>query len=441
MPDVLICYEHIQREVANATMLKYELERRGLSCHIMHFNGPGFYHYSKRKNRAKVVLCPWLRHNDNVYHYLKLADKMNRLVDIQCEQVYNEKGIASGLCKIAGESIKASHLCWGENSFKRLVDCGVKPEHLPVTGAIQLDYGRELFKNYYLPREEISRQYGLDNSKRWCLFVSSFGYANYDENGIREQVKLFGEHILNLVKMHKASQSIVLDWIEKLLSSIDCEFIYRPHPSENLCARLNEIQKNHSNFHIISDYSVNQWAKVADSVNLWYSTSNAEIVSLGVNYEIIRPIKIPDELEIESMRQEKHITSCDDFVRFNEGDWRLSYDIQQRRDMLRYYYSNISNDFSACEKIIDYIESLIKDEKIMSFKFKFSETLRYEKLEISKRVISFIMETQIRYPRYRFIEKLPLKKIIRKNLVRKVDLYYQMLETQRKMDDYLSAIL
>ena len=63
MIDFLICYEHVNREVENDALIKYELERRGYTCEIIPFSGPGFARFCREK--ARVVVTPWLRYRVN----------------------------------------------------------------------------------------------------------------------------------------------------------------------------------------------------------------------------------------------------------------------------------------------------------------------------------------------------------------------------------------
>ena len=149
--DFYIFYEHINREIENDTLLKNELQKRGYSVKIVDFHGPGLYEASRKKNRAKVVATPWLRYDSNVYKYTQFAQNPYKLVNLQWEQVYNNDGIKSGLTDTRGEAEKAYHICWGENAQNRLHRNGIPKELLPITGAMQMDYGRPEMKEYYEP--------------------------------------------------------------------------------------------------------------------------------------------------------------------------------------------------------------------------------------------------------------------------------------------------
>ena len=265
--DFLICYEHIVREIENDTLLKHELEKRGYSCKIIHHRDIDACVH-ETKDKAKVVVTPWLRYDVDVYQFLRLAKRPHKLVNLQCEQVYSEFGLKSGLTKTSGQALKARHMCWGENSRSRLVNQGAAKEDVVTLGAIQMDYGRPIFKDYYLSKEKFAKQYGLDKKKRWNLLISSFAYANYGDESIKVLEASFGCSLAQLVESHRESQRLTLDWVENLLKVSDSEFIYRPHPSERVDLRLKAMVERYPHFHVISDHSVKQWATVCDKVNL-----------------------------------------------------------------------------------------------------------------------------------------------------------------------------
>ena len=82
--DFLICYEHVVREVENDTLIKYELEKRGYSCKIIHYNDVDYYLHAY-KDKAKVVVTPWLRHDADVCEYLPFAKKPYNRLEITSE--------------------------------------------------------------------------------------------------------------------------------------------------------------------------------------------------------------------------------------------------------------------------------------------------------------------------------------------------------------------
>lgn len=52
-------------------------------------------HLHMTKEKAKVVVTPWLRYDINVCRYLSFAKKPYKLVNLQWEQAYSERSLES----------------------------------------------------------------------------------------------------------------------------------------------------------------------------------------------------------------------------------------------------------------------------------------------------------------------------------------------------------
>lgn len=419
MPDFLICYEHINREVENDSLIKYELEKRGYSCEIMHFNGPDFFRYALPGKRAAVVAAPWLRYDDDIYHFLLMAQKSKKIVNLQWEQVYTFAALESGMAAIAGQSKKASHICWGENQKVRLSESGIGGSRLPVTGAIQMDYGRPLFQDYYLDRDHLAQDFSLNRSKRWFLLISSFPYANYNDADLKKLEARFGTFVLDVAALHRRAQAAILEWVQQLLKIADCEFIYRPHPSENLTQQLKDMEAQYPNFHIISTHSVKQWAKVCDKVNLWISTSNAEIAAMGVDYLVLRPEPIPSDLEVESMGKETIITDCASFIRENLRETSAN-DTAAKLQNLSWFYS-YDPETPAYIKVADYLEQVLKTDTRTDYSFSWKQRVSYGYQELKQLVVSFLLKQQLTHPQTDYYRHLPLRDAVKDNLRAQVE--------------------
>lgn len=433
--DFLICYEHIVREIENDTLIKYELEKRGYSCKIIHFNDIDYCLHAG-KEKAKVVVTPWLRYDTNVCRYLPLAKKPYKLVNLQWEQVYSERGLKMGLTSTTGQALNACHMCWGENSRNRLVEAGVPEENVAIVGAIQMDYGHPLFNDYYLSREAIAKQHGLDASKKWNLLVSSFAYANYGEASIRAMEKELNLSMTETVEMHKLSQRLTLDWVETLLQTADCEFIYRPHPSEKVDERLRAMAEKYPHFHVISESSVKQWARVCDKVNLWISTSNAELLSMGVDFAIIRPTEIPAEQEVESMRSETFITDCDAFIQYNTSDTNTAAAIGEKLKNISHFYS-YDPDYPAYKRTADYLEQVLKSNKGQCYRFTAKQRLKETLTALKRYYVSTLARKCYLSGSMKPAQHAPLKQAIKRNIEQAIQKRESKEKLENAMLDYL----
>ena len=410
MIDFLICYEHVNREVENDALIKYELERRGYTCEIIPFSGPGFARFCREK--ARVVVTPWLRYDENVFHYLQMAGKPSKLVNLQWEQIFFQSNLDKGIDNTRGEALKAKHICWGAHGQQQLLSAVAQKENLPITGAIQTDYGRSRFRGYYQAKDELSKKFELNESLPWHLFISSFDLANYGEENIAALEAQFHCSMAEQVQVYQDSQRLTLDWIERFLKEHPDEFIYRPHPSEQDIPRLAEMEAAYPNFHVIREYSVKQWAIAADRNYLWISTSLAEITAMGRACHILRPTPIPPDLEVENMRELPKITTLEGFLSAASAD--TDGECLTMTSMEPFYHYDPA--VPAYIRVADALEQTLREEGGQAYRFTLRQRLVLGQKELRKRVVSEIMERQEVQPERNLIDTLPLKPIIRENL-------------------------
>lgn len=418
MIDFLICYEHVNREVENDALIKYELERRGYTCEIIPHSGPRYGFYAHHK--ARVVVAPWLRYDQDVQQFLPLCAKPHKIVNLQWEQVYSDFGIRNGLTATSGWSLSAKHLCWGEHARQRLLRDGATPQNLYVTGAIQMDYGRPRFHAYYHSRKALAEEYGLDPERPWHLLISSFAYANYGEENIAALEAQFHCSMTELVQVHRDSQRLTLDWIERFLKAHPDEFIYRPHPSEKNAPRLAEMETAYPNFHVIREYSVKQWAIAADHNYLWISTSLAEITAMGRACHILRPIPIPPDLEVENMRELPKITTLEGFLAAASAD--TDGECLTMTSMEPFYHYDPA--VPAYIRVADTLEQILHEPEGQQFSFSASEHHSMENTKLRRCIVSRITDLSLAHPDADFLKFLPIKPVIKKN-IRKAMLEYR----------------
>ena len=433
MLDFLFFYEHVNREVENDILVINELEKRGYVCELMPFDGPEYWKKVLFRKRAKVLVTPWLRTNTNIKHFSYLGNKPLKFADLQWEQV-STKGIReSGIFSIQTDALKALHMCWGEATKSILLNDGGREELLPVVGALQQDFSRKEFNDYYLSRNQIAGQYRLNADIPWILYISSFSMANVTDKYVGDLVSKYGHYFLEERQINVESQNKTIEWIKEYISNHKCEFIYRPHPTESTSLIIKDVADNFSNFHIISDYSVKQWGKVCNKVNLWISTSNAELLSMGINYGIVRPIPIPPEFEIESMIGEKYITTLDQFIEFNE-DQTINEPTEDRLQRVFHYY-DFNKTFPAYKRIANALEKAINSDDRTIYLFDKEQIKKSRRIFIRTCVFSFWIWLDIKSER--MIDIIPIKKTWKDIIHKKSKEYKEGKRVENKTREYL----
>jgi len=171
MLDYLFVYEHKARELESVCLLKAALELRGYSCEIIQLHNFSFKTLNFRYfNKPKVIIVFALYNNKSfVGHVIDFVGYSKKVVNLQWEQIISDKYIKLGLHNPKGLAALATHICWGENSFKRLINNGVK--NAVIAGAIHLDFLRNDFRDFYKTREELCDEFNIDGAtaKTWKI--------------------------------------------------------------------------------------------------------------------------------------------------------------------------------------------------------------------------------------------------------------------------------
>jgi surface carbohydrate biosynthesis protein len=296
--DFLIVYERKNRELENAILLKLELERRGYSCDIAQYYDASMFDVFNR-NPPKVVLTPHLYETSNVIRTLSRFGRANHIVNLQYEQVLSEKWERLGHHNPKGEATKAFHICWGSKTAERLLNAGIPEDNIKVLGALQLDLLRKEYRRTtHDAKVDLSVKYNLPQQSQWKLFLSSFTYADIDEDRLKMNESVAGTKLSSFVDIHTKSRDEILDWFDKVLQQ-DREsiFIYRPHPDELSLDKVVELSKKYHNFRIINEGAAKIWIEGSDHILSWYSTTVVESHALDKSYSILRPFELPGDFD------------------------------------------------------------------------------------------------------------------------------------------------
>lgn len=393
MIDFLIMYEVRVRELESIILLGNELKKRGYSVEYLSFDFVNLKDYiNNRKllkkyfNNVKVVLMPSLYHNKELYNIVYyVAGNCKNIVNLRWEQYFSNKVMNNTDSFLFPHELakKAYHVCWGEWSYETLLHAGIDDNKLLKTGALQLDFLRKELSQYYLNREKLFEFYKLPNDKKTVLYMSSFASATMTERQFKGGEKDFdGAYKKDdaAVSFSKKSYESTLNWINELLSiRKDITFVYRPHPSENITGKLEELSDKYSNFRIISDYSVKQWILTCDCILTWVSTSIVEAYFAGKSCFIVRPVTYEFENDMSVYRGARFIDNKKDF--FDCIDRVCECSVSEEMMKRCYYYDSDA----AYIKLSNCLEKILRDEEN---EFEWDEDLA-NKFEKSRRKLLF----------------------------------------------------
>lgn len=356
MSKIVIEYEHKAREMETVLLLSYILKKRGHKVKLIQINEQNriqylFWH-------PDMIITPYLYGNFELFEYVyKIFGKVKKICNLQWEQVYN--GTSKENKRTPKElARKAVHICWGEDSYDRLKMSGCK--NAVLTGAPQLDFLRKEFRGWYKERKDLFEEYGIDESKKTILFISTFTYFGLSDERMEELKKIVDFDPYSFRELTERTRDEVLNWFERILKdNSDVNIIYRPHPGELMDERINSFSKNNENFHIISDYSVKQWITTCDIILNWYSTAGVEVYFAGKANLFLRPFAFPHDMDFEMFTDACYISSYDELKKYIASpelinEYYLSHPIEIK---LSPYYL-IDNE-CAYMKIISVIEKMI----------------------------------------------------------------------------------
>lgn len=356
MKRIVIVIEVVNRELDNALLLKCVLEKRGYKVKILSKTEQ----ISIKKTDILIIPNCYNTENYEFYRY-RFNCKSGQIVSMQYEQVLAKYSIKNGFYNPKGRAKDVVQLCWGSNSYERMLQYGVDKKKIEIVGAIQLDTTRQQFDRMFKTKNELAKEYHIDIEKKWILYISSFSCAQ--ENLIQDRLReVFDEErVLRFKKVSAISQKYTLDWFDEFLT-INDEYvvIYRPHPVELNSKSISDLRKKYPDkFKCIYDLGIKQWIKVSDIVSTWFSTSIVESYMMKKNCLIFRPVEIDEEDECEIYYGCNSYKTYDDMTKsiLNYANTLEQFPID-KDEIFRHYDEK---ELPTYERIADYIKQMEGD--------------------------------------------------------------------------------
>lgn len=313
--DFLILYEHVVREYESLLLLKLELEKRGYSVEIHQLlDRKKLKYMTYCKPKVLVSSCMYDEEAINSHVYNNVG-KCKKVVNLHWEQMLSDTQEQGDWFNFKGNAKRCIQTCWGTLTQQRLIQHGMLEKNCPVTGAIMMDFLRPEFQGYFKNKQQLCKEFGLDPNKKLILYISSFGYASMTPEEVKELSAMAGEDFTGFAHTNQVSMQQTLDWFEQYLAeNPDHQLVYRRHPSEWNSPRLQKMEQQYPNFHIIFADSVKQWITVADNIFIWMSTAIAEVYFAKKSCHILRPVPIEHEFDPVIYKDAQYITSYSQFM-------------------------------------------------------------------------------------------------------------------------------
>ena len=277
--DIIIFYEHVNREYESVNELKKTLSLKGVTSIIIPI------HYNKYINliswKPKLILMPFLYDKNIDIHltYEKLYGKI-KVVNLASEQILDSQTILSHLPKDS-YSVNATHCAWSTKYQDSLLKVGVKKDDIWLIGNPRIDAGL------------------LINSKRdlkYILIPTSFARTFISDSYINK-IRVDKNIYLRRVEHAKKARDNFFKFIYKLSKVFDEEiYVLRPHPNVNIEHYLksfliiNSIDKLPKNIKIDPSGSIYSALSKTKLVISWFSTTIVESYLFGVKHLVYDPL-------------------------------------------------------------------------------------------------------------------------------------------------------
>lgn len=361
--DFLILYEHVQRELENASLLKCELEKRGYKVKIDYFMS-----LSVLFSSPKVLVLPHLYDDFQVNFLVKNRNRKHlSIVDLQYEQVLEESEESIRHHTPKEQAKHAYHSAWGDVQVKRYLDGGIPTSHICKTGNVSMDLNYPVFDPLFRTREEIAKQFCLPCEKKWIMMFANFTLCNRTEEETAAQGEFCGIRQLYLDKRHYMlqSQDGILKWFELFLEKHpDYILIYRPHPAESVDGSVRRLAEKQKRFYIIRAYSVRQWIRVADTFFTYDSTSLIDVYYSKKYCGILRPVDVPENITAECMM------GAEELKQYDEMEEAILHCNSKRfpvpDEMIKSFYGEW-DDGKAYIRLADMCETALKEKRFIYY--------------------------------------------------------------------------
>lgn len=316
--DFLFLVEIPAREEKSYYLLCEELRRRGYSAEYLM---PEEWSYRRISSEVKVVIGNSLLGAGTVGEWVyATVGKIDRVVAMRWEQIPPKTKLEStymwkdkrDMCKT---SKTINYMCWGKDFYEQSHEAGKDYKYLHLVGPVHMDFLRPAFRNSFIERKTLLNKYNIGVGKKILFFAASFCAVNYRKAEIDMSLRVRGkEKTDEKIKFDQETQKIVLDWFERFLEvHNDWVIIYRPHPELQESKLLYEFAKQHNSFHIIRDYTVQQWIVISDVVAMVNSTVIADALLAQIPTVILRPLEIPSFMDSMTYEDMDLIVDYDNF--------------------------------------------------------------------------------------------------------------------------------
>lgn len=300
-PDIVICVEHVSRELSIASLVsKLAEEHCGIRVAVMSLLTPVKL-WPKDWNPA-VICFPYLYSRDDFAVDAVLASyPKSSIVNLAYEQHLSRANKAFKCPRDDFARTQVTHLASGASFRRYLLESGVPDSCIKVIGNLPCTLYQEPYCNRFADQKAIlAKKHDLPFDKPWLLFPENFAAAFFRRSHKRKRLQLgFSKADLNdYVQSSRSCFESSMRWLAKLPVTDDYQIIIRPRPAFNEDFFRDQVRRAigrplDQSIRLIKDGDVRPWILASDSVISGISSTLVEAAAAGKIIGTIEPTPLP----------------------------------------------------------------------------------------------------------------------------------------------------
>lgn len=356
--DVLILIEHRARELESAVLLKYFFEKKGYNVII---DSIKFHKESiVLKYKPKIAIVPWGYSNKEMNLFRNFNRKNSTILfNMHHEQLSNEGSQAFIIPR--DEAKKTLHLSWGDDYTNKLLDAQCNSKSIVQVGNPRLDFYKGKLKNISSNREELAKEFNIDQNKKWLLFIAN-AFHLWTPEQINENISK-GVDVKEQIECSIHNRKEFLEYVRKYLDeNDDVIFIYRPHPSfvylENQDLEIKDMLNKYQNFRCISEKSIRDWIVNVDTTLSFHSTAVIECAAADIPFYLMRPYKLNEDKDYSFFKDFEYVIK--DYQGFEQMlITKKGMDYSKFKNQLKSFVDLTQLEYSS-KLIVDRVDKIYK---------------------------------------------------------------------------------
>lgn len=306
-PDVVICIEHVARELSIASLLsKIAEEQFGMQIAIVSLLTP-VEDWPDEWNPSVICVPYFYSRKDFAIKDILTAFPDASVVNLAYEQHLSKANQNFKCPRDEYARMSVTHLASGKSFRQYLLKSGVSDDRVTVIGNLPCTLYQPPYRSRFSDKKaELARKHDLPLDRPWLMFPENFAAAFFRRSHKRQRLKsgFSKQHLNDYIASSQYCFRMSMDWLAKLPVADRCQIIIRPRPavSESFFEEriLRAIGRPlDSSIRLIKEGDVRPWILASDAVISGISSTLVEAASAGKPIGTLEPSPLPPSVRSE----------------------------------------------------------------------------------------------------------------------------------------------